>query len=159
MRDPRHHSHRQKHESDGEKKDRTQVTAKIPPRSEKRGRIKQWRKKEKENEVGIETNDGEKRNEAQGQADKHEQETSPKRDELQKQHDAEKDKPEEQTKSALKTMKDQYGKLHEAGQKLQGPLKAAVEKSDTAIGKSAQIAMSQARGAVDQVQAAYADAQ
>src|SRR5205814_9245096 len=63
-----------------------------------------------------------------GKVDKHEQQTSAQRDELQKQHDAEKDKREEQTKSALKTMKDQYGKLHEAGQQLQGPLKQAVEK-------------------------------
>src|SRR5262249_21415088 len=83
-------------------------------------------------------------------ADKHQQEAVTQQKELQKQHDAEKGKHEEQTKSALKSMKDQYGKLHEAGQKLlQGPLKQALEKSDTAIGKSEHIAMSQAPGALD----------
>ena len=73
-------------------------------------------------------------------------------------HDENKDKHEEQTKKFLSGLRGQYGKLHEMGEKMQGPLAETVEKSGVSIDKSAGIQMSQARGALDQISSAYAQA-
>ena len=91
-------------------------------------------------------------------ADEHAQSAGKEHDRLSQEHDQGKEKHEEQTKQFLKQLKDQYKELHAAGEKMQGPLGETLKKSDTAIGKSAEVFLSQARGAVDQVQAAQAQA-
>jgi phage protein D/DNA repair exonuclease SbcCD ATPase subunit len=91
-------------------------------------------------------------------ADEHAQGAKKEHGRLSQEHDQGKDKNEEQTKQFLKQLKDQYKELHAAGEKMQGPLGETLKKSDTAIGKSAEVFLSQARGAVDQVQAAHAQA-
>src|SRR3954469_14413167 len=91
-------------------------------------------------------------------ADDHSKAAEAKHDELSKANDAEKDKHEEQTRQFVGGLKEQYGKLHELGEKMQGPLGEAVQKSGVSVDKSAGILMAQARGAIDQVAAAYGDA-
>ena len=91
-------------------------------------------------------------------ADEHSKAAEAQHDELARGHDENKDKHEEQTKKFLSSLKDQYGKVHEMGQKMQGPLAEAVQKSGVSIDKSAGIQMSQARGALDQIASAYAQA-
>src|SRR5207253_2740402 len=91
-------------------------------------------------------------------ADEHSKAAEAQHDELARGHDENKDKHEEQTKKFLSSLKDQYGKVHEMGQKMQGPLAETVQKSGVSIDKSAGIQMSQARGALDQIASAYAQA-
>src|SRR4029079_11269584 len=81
-----------------------------------------------------------------------------KHDELSAGHEKDKDKHEEQTKQFVGTLKDQYAKVHEMGQKMQGPLGEAVKKSGVSIDKSSGILMAQARGAIDQVAASQGKA-
>jgi len=91
-------------------------------------------------------------------ADEHSKGAEAQHDALSKGHDEEKDKHEEQTKKFLSQLKDQYGKLHEQGQKMQGPLGEPSRRAASRSTRAAGILMSQARGAVDQVMAAYEQA-
>src|SRR5438477_3492501 len=98
---------------------------------------------------------GEVQNNPVKQSDEHTKTAEARHDELSKAHDAEKDKHEEQTKKFLGQLKEQYGKVHEMGQPMQGPLQESLKKSGVSIDKSSSILMSQARGAVDQISAEY----
>ena len=80
-------------------------------------------------------------------------------DALSRGHDEEKDKHEEQTKGFVARLKEQYGKAPRARERrCRGPLGEAVGKSGVSIDKSAGILLSQARGAIDEVMAAYGEA-
>jgi len=91
-------------------------------------------------------------------AEEHSATAEAQHDTLSKGHDQEKDKHDEQTKKFLSQLKDQYAKVHEMGQKMQGPLAETIQKSGVSVDKSAGVLMSQARGAVELMTAAHEQA-
>ena len=98
------------------------------------------------------------RNNPVRKADEQRKAAEARHDTLARGHEEEKGKHEEQTKKFVSQLKEQYAKVHELGQKMQGPLGETIQKSGVSIEKSAGVLMSQARGAIDQVAAAYAKA-